>query len=238
MALDKDITKAYMRARDVEAAQAAGAVVAFNGQVEKRTAKELTNTYSEAIIASRYTDGALDHLKTAKKSPNMRILQIASKKWTKQAGTLNVRSMLGGVLVQENDDHLLPEGTHLKILSKRKPTRKQLADLILAWKVCKHVGSNAVVLAKDLQTIGTSANLINRIDSMKEALEKAGENALGCVMAFDTFIPFRNVIDEAARYGITAIIQPGGALRDDEIIMACDEHNISLAMTGMRHLKH
>lgn len=238
VALDKDITKAYIKARDVETAQAVGAVVAFNGQVEKRTAKEITNTYNEAIIASRYTEGALEHLKTAKKAPNMRVLQIASKKWTKQAGTLHVRSMLGGVLVQENDDHLLPEGTHLKILSKRKPTRKQLADLILAWKVCKHVGSNAVVLAKDLQTIGTSANLINRIDSMKEALEKAGENALGCVMAFDTFIPFRNVIDEAARYGITAIIQPGGALRDDEIIMACDEHNISLGLTGMRHLKH
>ena len=238
VALDKDLTRAYIRARDVEPASAVGAVVAFNGQLEKRGAKELTSTYNEAVIASRYTDGALDHLKSAKKSTNMRVLQIAGKKWTKQAGTLNVRSMLGGVIVQENDDLLLPEGTHLKVLSKRKPTRKQLADLILAWKVCKHVGSNSVVLAKDLQTIGTGANQINRMDAMQTALDKAGDNAVGCVMAFDTFIPFRNVVDEAARLGITCIIQPGGALRDDEIAMACDEHNIALGITQMRHTRH
>jgi len=238
VALEKDLVKAYLKARDVEPASAVGAVVAFNGQVEKRAAKEITATYNEAIIASRYTEGALELLRSAKKAANMRVLQIVGKKWTKQAGTLNLRSVLGGVLVQENDDLLLPEGAHLKVLSKRKPTRKQLADLILAWKVVKHVGSNAVVLAKDLQTIGTGANQINRMDAMRIAFEKAGDESVGCVMAFDTFIPMRNIIDEASRYGITAIIQPGGALRDDEIGMACDEHNIALGLTGMRHFKH
>lgn len=239
VALDKDPCKAYMRARDVEPNNTMGAVVAFNGQIEKRAAKELSAAMNEAVIALRYTDGALEHLKnSAKKNQNVRILQITSKKWTKQAGTLNLRSMLGGVLVQENDDLLLPEGAHLKVMSKRKPTRKQLADLILAWKVCKHVGSSSVVLAKDLQTIGTAANQINRAEAMKIAFDKAGENSVGSVVAFDSFIPFRNVIDEASRYGITSIIQPGGAIRDDEITMACDEHNIALAMTGMRHYKH
>jgi phosphoribosylaminoimidazolecarboxamide formyltransferase/IMP cyclohydrolase len=238
VALDKDLTKAYLGARDVDKVSAFGAVVAFTGQVDKKTAKELENTYTEVLVAPKYTDGALEMLKSSKKVTNMRILRINAKKWQKNRNELEICSVMGGVVVQEHDDQLVPEGGQIKVVSKRKPTRKQLADLVFAWKVCKYVRSNAVVIVKDGQTLGIGAGQMSRLDSLKIALEKAGEEAVGAVMASDAYFPFRNVVDEAAQYGVTAIIQPGGARRDDEIIMASDEHNVALCMTGMRHFKH
>lgn len=238
VAMDKDLTKAYLKARDVDKASAFGAVVAFTGQVDKKAAKEIENTYTEVIVAPKYTDGALDMLKNSKKIANLRILRINAKKWQKNKDEREVKSVMGGVVVQQSDDQLVPEGGQIKVVSKRKPTRKQLADLVLAWKVCKYVRSNAVVIVKDGQTLGIGAGQMSRLDSLKIALEKAGEEAVGAVMASDAYFPFRNVVDEAAQYGITAIIQPGGARRDDEIIMASDEHNVALCLTGMRHFKH
>jgi len=237
VAVDRDATRAYLKARDVDPVSAFGSVVAFNDTVEKKTAKELTTTFIEAVVAPRFTDGALEEIKKGIRGKHMRVIQLTTGKRVKPTKEMDVRKVSGGLLIQESDHLLLPRGGHLKVLTKRKPTRKQLADMILAWKVCKYVRSNAIVLARDMQTIGTGTGQMSRIDSMKIAVEKAGAKTLGSVMASDAFIPFRDVIDEAARCGILAIIQPGGSMRDDEIIMAADEHNISMAITGMRHFK-
>ncbi len=238
VALDKEVYKAYLAARDVDKVSAFGSVVAFNCQVDKKTAKEIESAYTEVIVAPKFTDGALELLKASKKTANMRIFRMNSKKLVKQNGTLDMRSVLGGVLVQEKDDPLVPAGGNIKIVSKRKPTRRQLADLVMAWKICKYVRSNAIVIVKDGKTLGIGAGQMSRLDSMKIAIEKSGEEVVGAVMASDAFFPFRDVIDEAAQSGISAIIQPGGARRDDEIILACDEHNIALCLSGMRHFKH
>jgi phosphoribosylaminoimidazolecarboxamide formyltransferase / IMP cyclohydrolase len=238
MAIDKDPCKAYVKARDADKVSAFGAVVAFTGQVDKKTAKELENAYTEVLLAPKITDGALELLKASKKTGNMRIYRVNSKKWAKNQKEPEIRSVMGGIVLQERDDLLVPDGGQIKVVSKRKPTRKQLADLVLAWKVCKYVRSNAIVIVKDGQTLGIGAGQMSRLDSIKIALEKAGENAVGSVMASDAYFPFRNVVDEAAQYGIASIIQPGGARRDDEIVMACDEHNIALCLTGMRHFRH
>lgn len=238
VALDKDPCRAYLKARDADKVAAFGAVVAFNCQVDKKSAKELENTYTEVLIAPKYTDGAIELLKASKKTANVRILRINGKKWAKGRPSLDIRSVMGGVMVQEKDDPLVQEDGQIKVVSKRKPTRKQLSDLVLAWKVCKYVRSNAIIVAKDGRTLGIGAGQMSRLDSMKIALEKAGEEAVGAVMASDAYFPFRNVVDEASQHGIAAIIQPGGARRDDEIIMACDEHNVALCLSGMRHFRH
>ncbi|MFA6448157.1 MAG: bifunctional phosphoribosylaminoimidazolecarboxamide formyltransferase/IMP cyclohydrolase [bacterium] len=238
VAIDKDPCKAYIKARDADKVSAFGAVVAFTGQVDKKTAKELENAYTEVLLAPKITDGAMELLKASKKTANMRIYKVNIKKWVKNQKEPELRSVMGGIILQERDDLLVPDGGQIKVVSKRKPTRKQLADLVLAWKVCKYVRSNAIVIVKDGQTLGIGAGQMSRLDSIKIALEKAGENAVGAVMASDAYFPFRNVVDEAAQYGIAAIIQPGGARRDDEIMMACDEHNVALCLTGMRHFRH
>jgi phosphoribosylaminoimidazolecarboxamide formyltransferase / IMP cyclohydrolase len=238
IAVDKDPCKAYLKARETDKVAAFGAVVAFNCQVDKKTAKELENTYTEVLLAPKYTDGAIDLLKASKKTANVRILQVNSKKWAKTAPSLDIRSVMGGVMVQEKDEPLVHDDGQIKVVSKRKPTRKQLSDLVLAWKVCKYVRSNAIVVVKDGQTLGIGAGQVSRLDSMKIALEKAGQEAVGAVMASDAYFPFRNVVDEASQYGITAIIQPGGARRDDDIVLACDEHNVALCLSGMRHFRH
>ncbi|MEW5945673.1 MAG: bifunctional phosphoribosylaminoimidazolecarboxamide formyltransferase/IMP cyclohydrolase [bacterium] len=237
VAVDKEPAKAYRRARDVDPQSAVGGVVAINGSVDKKAAAEMTGTFIEAVIATRFTEGALQEFASSKRAAHTRIIEMPVKRWSKPGGGLDVRSVPGGLLVQERDELLLPRGGHLKVMTKRKPTRKQLTDMIIAWKVCKYVRSNAIVLARDAQTIGTGAGQMSRMDSMRLALEKAGNRCLGSVMASDAFIPFRDVIDEAARHGIAAIIQPGGSPRDDELVAAADEHNISMATTGMRHFK-
>ncbi|HOO55374.1 MAG TPA: bifunctional phosphoribosylaminoimidazolecarboxamide formyltransferase/IMP cyclohydrolase [bacterium] len=238
VAVDKEPLQAYLAARESDKVSSFGAVVAFTCQVDKKTARELETAFTEVLIAPKYTDGALNLLKSSKKTANMRIFQISDKKWNKPVGTLDIKSVLGGVMIQNKDDFLVPDDGQIKVVSKRKPTRKQLADLVLAWKVCKYVRSNAIVIVKDGRTLGIGAGQMSRMDSLKIALEKAGEEAVGAVLASDAYFPFRNVADETAKFGISAIIEPGGARRDDEIIMACDEHNIALCLTGMRHFRH
>lgn len=237
VALDKDATKAYKKARDVDPASAFGGVLAFNCPIDKKTADEINKTFIEAVASPRYTDGAIQSFSSSKKNKHMRVIQIHLKKRRLMKRELDFHRIDGGVLVQDRNGHLLTRGGALKLTTKRKPTRKQLGDMVFAWKVCKYVRSNAVVLARDSQTVGTGTGQMSRIDSMRTALEKAGNRTLGAVMASDAFIPFEDVIEEAARRGIVGIIQPGGSRHDDEIIMAADEHNISMAITDMRHFK-
>lgn len=236
--IDKDITKAYVRAREVDKVSAFGSTVVINSQVDKKTAKELTESFIEVLAAPRYTDGALDFLKKAKKATHMRIVEIKSDKWARASGSIDIRTVMGGVVIQETDDMLVPENGQIQLVTKRKPTRKELSDLVIAWKVCKHVRSNAIVLVKNQMTLGIGAGQMSRLDSLKIAIEKAGEEVVGCAMASDAYFPFTNVVDEAASHGISTIIQPGGSRRDDEIIASCDKHNIALCVTGMRHFKH
>lgn len=236
--IEKDPTKAYLKAREVDKVSAFGATVVFNSQVDKKTAKELTDTFIDVLAAPKFTDGAMDFLKKAKKATHMRIVEIKADKWARATGTLDIRTVMGGVLIQEADDVLVPESGQIQLVTKRKPTRKELSDLVMAWKVCKHVRSNAIVLVKNQQTLGIGAGQMSRMDSLKLAVEKAGEEVVGCAMASDAYFPFTNVVDEAASHGISTIIQPGGSRRDDEIIAACDKHNIALCITGMRHFSH
>lgn len=241
VAIGKDPMKTYVKARDTDQISAFGGVLAFNGTVEKKTADEIDKTFIEAVAAPRFTDGAMQTFAASKKNKFLRVVQVPMKKRPQAPGYLetdiDMRRISGGVLLQDTNDLLLPIGGALKLTTKRKPTRKQLADMVFAWKVCKHVRSNGVVLAKDLRTVGTGVGQMNRIDSMKMAIEKAGQRALGSVMASDAFIPYKDVIEEAARRGIVAIIHPGGSRNDDEITLAADEHNIALAVTGMRHFR-
>lgn len=236
--LEKDPVKAYTRAREADKVAAFGGTVVFNFQVDKKTARELTETFMEVIAAPKFTDGAIQFLLASKKTAQTKILEIRSEKWAKPTEGIDIRTVMGGVVIQELDNVLVSEDAQIKVVTKRKPTRKELSDLIMAWKVCKYVRSNAVVLGKDNQTVGVGAGQMSRLDSLKIAIDKAGDACVGAALASDAYFPFRNVVDEAARYGIAAIIQPGGAKRDDEIISACDEHNIALCVTGMRHFKH
>ncbi len=238
VALDKEILKAYCRARDTDKVAAFGATVVVNTQLDKKTARELLNPHIEVLAAPRFTDGALNFLKNESKAALMRVLKINKEKWVKQPGALDIRSVMGGIVVQDTDNILVADSGQIKVSTKRKPTRKQLADLVMAWKVCKHVRSNAIVICKDSRTLGVGAGQMKRLDSLKIALENAGDEAVDAALASDAYLPFRNVIDEAAKHGISSIIEPGGARRDEEIIAACDEHNISLCMSGIRHFRH
>lgn len=233
--IDKDPVRAFIKAREADPSSAYGATVAFNTQLEKKAAKELTDKFVDIVVSPKYTEGAVEHIKRDKKAANMRVLQIAPRKPSPETSRNDLLSVLGGVLAQEHDEYLLPPGGQLKVLSKRKPTRKQLADMILAWKICKHVRSNAAVLVRDLQTVGIGSGNISRMDAVKLALQKAGDNAEGACLASDSFIAARSIMDEAARVGVVGVIEPGGAPNDDEVVMAADEHNLAIAFTGIRH---
>ena len=185
--------------------------------------------FLEIVLAYDYEDEALEILKQKK---NIRLYKIPEK--IKENGKL-IKSVRGGILVQDYDDRLYDK---LETVTERKPTGDELDDLLFAYKVIKHVKSNAILLAKDGQTVGVGAGQMNRVGAVEIAVKQAGDKAKGCVLASDAFFPFRDSVDFAAKYGIAAIIQPGGSIRDKESIEACDENGMAMVFTGMRHFKH
>ena len=233
----EDIFTAYDLAYATDPTSAFGGIIAFNQELDEKTAAEIIKRqFVEVIIAPTISDAAKSVL-AAKK--NVRVLVTGT--WNnQQSDALDFKRVAGGLLVQDKDLGKI-NAEDIKIVTKRAPTEAELADLLFAWKVGKFVKSNAIVYCKNSQTIGVGAGQMSRVYSAKIAGIKAADEGLevpGSVMASDAFFPFRDGIDSAAEAGITAVIQPGGSMRDDEVIAAADEHNIAMVFTGMRHFRH
>ena len=222
---------AYERAYEADPISIFGGIVAFNREVDESCAKKMLEIFLEVIIAPGYSEKALEILKEKK---NLRLLQAD----TKYKNTHHqLTSVSGGLLIQEQDNGVL-EPSMLKIPTLKKPTEEELEIAKFAWIVVKYVKSNAIVLAKDNMTIGIGPGQTNRVGAAKIALEVAGEKAKGAVLASDAFFPMADTVEEAAKAGVSVIIQPGGSIKDEDSIKACDKHGISMVFTGMRHFKH
>jgi phosphoribosylaminoimidazolecarboxamide formyltransferase / IMP cyclohydrolase len=234
VALGATPVEAYVKARETDPVSAFGGVIAFNRPVDLAAAKEITSTFVEVVVAPGFAEDALTELKRKK---DLRLLDVGLLTKGKQAG-YDLKKLVGGLIVQDRDLGVLTDLRALHVPTVRKPTDEEYAACAFAWKVCKHVKSNAIVYAKTGQTVGIGAGQMSRVDSVKLAAMKAHIPVKGCVMASDAFFPFRDGLDAAAQAGITAVIQPGGSIRDAEIIKAADEHGLAMIMTGMRHFRH
>jgi phosphoribosylaminoimidazolecarboxamide formyltransferase/IMP cyclohydrolase len=230
VAVSSDITDAYVKANSCDPVSAFGGIVALNRAVPAALADALSAVFTEVIIAPSFDDDALAIL-TEKK--NLRVLSGPPP----YGAALDVRSIDGGLLVQDVDTINLDQSTW-RVVTKAQPTEAQWADLRFAWQVCAAVSSNAIVYAKDRQAFGIGAGQQNRLDSARIAAERSAGRANGGVCASDAFFPFRDGLDAAAAAGIAAVIQPGGSVRDDEVIAAADEHGIAMVLTGERHFRH
>jgi len=236
VALGKDILEAYNRAYQTDPTSAFGGIIAFNRELDEKTANEIVERqFVEVIIAPKVSTEAVEVVKRKK---NVRLLECGE--WQARTQRLDFKRVNGGLLVQDADLGMVGLDD-LKVVSKRQPTEQELKDLLFCWKVAKFVKSNAIVYAKDNQTIGIGAGQMSRVYSAKIAGIKAQDEGLevvGCVMASDAFFPFRDGIDAAAKVGIQCVIHPGGSMRDQEVIDTADEHNMVMVLTGMRHFRH
>jgi phosphoribosylaminoimidazolecarboxamide formyltransferase/IMP cyclohydrolase len=232
-----DLLSAYDQAYATDPTSAFGGIIAFNQTLDEQTAAEIIKRqFVEVIIAPSITAAA--QLILAAKQ-NIRVLECGTWSPVNQPA-LDFKKIAGGLLVQDKDFGEITRAD-IKVVSQRAPTEQELADLLFAWKVAKFVKSNAIVYCKNGHTVGVGAGQMSRVYSAKIAGIKAADEGLivpGSAMASDAFFPFRDGIDAAAEAGITAIIQPGGSMRDNEVIAAADEHNIAMVFTGMRHFRH
>lgn len=227
------LAEAYQKAFDADPVSAFGGIIALNKVVDQTVAEKLSTLFVEAVIAPAFTVAALDIL-TAKK--NVRILEAAlPADWA--AVELDVKKISGGLLLQQADTAAL-DLSSWQTVTKRAATDEEMNQLVFAWKVVKHVKSNAIVIAGNNQTLGVGAGQMNRVGSAEIAIKQAGDKAKGAVMSSDAFFPFADTVERAAQAGITAIIQPGGSMRDEDSIEAADKHGIAMIFTGMRHFKH
>jgi phosphoribosylaminoimidazolecarboxamide formyltransferase/IMP cyclohydrolase len=237
VAVDRDTEAAYLRAYSTDSTSAFGGIIAFNRPLDGATAKViLDRQFVEVIVAPGIDEDAAEIL-SAKK--NVRVLRTPPLEQPLPSGH-DLKRIVGGLLVQTRDDLVIgPE--HLKIVTRRQPTEQQMIDLLFAWKVVKFVKSNAIVFARDGMTVGVGAGQMSRVYSTRIAAIKAADAGLevaGSVMASDAFFPFRDGVDAGAEHGIRAIIQPGGSIRDEEVIAAADEHDLAMVFTGFRHFRH
>ncbi|EKO3854114.1 MULTISPECIES: bifunctional phosphoribosylaminoimidazolecarboxamide formyltransferase/IMP cyclohydrolase [Vibrio] len=236
VALGKDILEAYNRAYQTDPTSAFGGIIAFNQELDAETATAIVERqFVEVIIAPSVSAEAIEVV-AAKK--NVRLLECGE--WSTKTTGFDMKRVNGGLLVQDRDQGMVSLDD-LKVVSKRQPTEEELKDALFCWKVAKYVKSNAIVYAKGDMTIGVGAGQMSRVYSAKIAGIKAADEGLevaGSVMASDAFFPFRDGIDAAAEAGIKCVIQPGGSMRDDEVIAAADEHGMAMIFTGMRHFRH
>ena len=232
----KSIYDAYDLAFKTDPTSAFGGIIAFNRDLDKATAEEInTRQFVEVVLATGFENAALNEL--AKKK-NIRVLCVDLEQDNPYPGV--IKKVSGGILIQSDDTLIVPEA-NLKCVTKRQPSKDEINDLMFAWRVAKFVKSNAIIYAKNKQTIGIGAGQMSRVISAEIANLKAKEEGLevkGAVMASDAFFPFRDGIDKAASSGIAAIIQPGGSIRDEEVISAADENNIAMMFTSNRHFRH
>ena len=230
--IGENIEAAWDKAYEADSISIFGGIVALNAKVEKGLAEKLSKIFLEIIIAPDFSEEALEIL-TRKK--NIRLMKLDTSLSVSSA--LKYTNVNDGLLVQEMDQHTINEDD-LKCVTNRKPTEEEIKQLLFGWKVVKHVKSNAIVLAKDDMTIGVGAGQMNRVGAAKIAIEQAGEKAKGSVLASDAFFPMPDTVQEAIKAGVTAIIQPGGSIKDQLSIDECNEHGIAMVFTGVRHFKH
>src|SRR3989338_4636633 len=232
VASHEKISEAFQRAYDTDRLSAFGVIIAVNHRFSKEIAQKIIDQkiFTEVVIAPGYDPEALEILK---QKPNIRALEA----WGNANKFPLVRNALGGMLMQDQDLKVVIEDD-LKTVTQKKPTPEQIKDLLFAWKVVKHAKSNAIVFAKDKTTVGIGCGQTSRVDSTWIAAKRSGERAKGAVMASDAFFPFPDSIEEAAKHGISAIIQPGGSMRDAEVFAKADDLGIAMVTTGVRAFKH
>jgi phosphoribosylaminoimidazolecarboxamide formyltransferase/IMP cyclohydrolase len=229
-----DLVTAYRVARDADAVSAYGGIVALNREVDEATADVLGETFLECIVAPSFSERALARLSQKK---NLRLLATGAWLDANHAG-LTWKFVGGGLLVQDRDASGAQEAVKARAVTKRAPTEAERERLDFAWRVCKHVKSNAIVLAREGRTVGVGAGQMSRVVSVEIAVKKAGADARGSVLASDAFFPFPDGVEAAAVAGITAIVQPGGSVKDPEVIAAADAAGIAMVFTGVRHFRH
>ena len=234
VATNESIVQAFLKAKECDPISAFGGIVAINREVDEATAAEIASMFVEVVIAPSYSEKALLLLSSKK---NLRVLETPEID-NNIKSTYDFKKVVGGMLIQDKDNTAEEDFNDFRVETKRKPTDQELEDMKFAWKVCKHVKSNAIIFAKNNQTVGIGAGQMSRVDSVKLATMKAQIEIEGSVLASDAFFPFRDGIDEAAKAGIKAIVQPGGSIKDKDTIAAADEHGIAMLFTGVRHFKH
>lgn len=225
------IYDAYKKAYECDPVSIYGGIVACNDEIDEHTATELNKTFVEVLVAPSYTEGALEILKSKK---NIRILQLPDI--DKKSYPREFKRVFGGILLQDRDETLL--GESLNYVTERKPTKQEMEDLMFAWKAVKNTKSNGISLVKDKMLIANGPGQVSRIWALENAIKQGKKRVEGSVMASDAFFPFEDCVETAAKAGITAIIQPGGSVRDEASINKCNEFNIAMIFTGLRHFKH
>jgi phosphoribosylaminoimidazolecarboxamide formyltransferase / IMP cyclohydrolase len=228
------LADAYRKARECDPISAFGGVIAFNHMVDFETAKEITSTFVEVVVAPEFAPDALQELMRKR---DVRLLDIGPK----VAGTpegMDMKKIVGGLIYQDRDLGKIADVRKLTIVTQRKPTDEEYDGLAFAWKVCKHVKSNAIIFTTKDRTIGIGAGQMSRLDSVRLAVTKAQFPLKGTMLASDAFFPFRDGLDEAAKAGVTAVIQPGGSIKDQDVIEAANEHGIAMVFSAMRHFRH
>lgn len=230
--IGKTINEAWDKAYEADPVSIFGGIVALNRPVDKELAEKLSKIFLEIIIAPAFDADALEILERKK---NIRLMVLDTT--LEPNNNLKYTNVSDGLLVQDMDTHQV-KAEDLKCVTNRKPTPEEIEQLLFGWKVVKHVKSNAIVLVKDNMTIGVGAGQMNRVGAAKIAIEQAGEKARGSIMASDAFFPMPDTVEEAAKAGVTAIIQPGGSIRDQDSIDACNQYGIAMVTTGVRHFKH
>ena len=233
VATGSSVYEAYIKAYQCDPVSIFGGIVAFNREVDKKTAEELNKIFVEIVLAPSYEKEALEVLKSKK---NIRIMEINLKEDSNKP-LIDLKKVRGGLLVQDFDaiDYIEKD---LKVVTNREPSTQEWEDLKLAWKVVKHVKSNAIVLTKDGMTVGIGPGQVNRIWATENAIRQAGDLSKGSALASDAFFPFPDVVQSAAKAGVTAIIHPGGSLKDQDSVDEADKNNIAMVLTGIRHFKH
>ncbi len=234
VAVGGTLVDTYRKARECDPVSAYGGVIAFNRMVDIETAKEITSTFVEVVVAPEFAPDALQELKRKK---DLRLLDIGPNVKGAPEG-MDLKKIVGGLIYQDRDLGSIADIRKLVVATRRKPTDDEYEGLAFAWKVCKHVKSNTIIFATKDRTIGIGAGQMSRLDSVRIAVMKAQFPLKGTVVASDAFFPFRDALDEAAKAGMTAVIQPGGSIRDEEVIKAADEQGIAMVFSGMRHFRH
>jgi len=233
VAIAGDVGSAYVAARDCDPVSAYGGVVVVNRAVDAELGELLAGTFVEVLLAPGYDEAALAALT---RKPNTRIM-LSGERRRSNPGERDLRRVSGGLLVQDRDAEAEDRDT-MKVVTRHSPSESEWGDLVFAWRVAKHVKSNAIVLARDLTTVGIGAGQMSRVDSVRLSLEKAQVPVRGSVLASDAFFPFADGPEAAVKAGVTAIIQPGGSIRDDEVFAACDAAGVAMVVTGRRHFRH
>lgn len=239
VASGKDIYEAYTKAYNSDPVSIFGGIVCANREIDAETAEEINKIFLEIVLAPSFTDEAIQIL-TKKK--NIRILKLSNLERKQPESAYDIKKVSGGILIQDIDNKIFNED-ELKVVTKRQPTEKEMEDLIFTWKIVKYTKSNGIAIGKDKQSVGIGPGQVNRIWAAEQAIDhgtkQLGEDVIkGSVLASDAFFPFDDCVEAAAKAGITAIIQPGGSIRDKDSINACDKYGIAMLFTNMRHFRH